>query len=130
MNLDQQNVFDHIQHLPDSTIRYPQGSCFFINGRAGYGKTFLMAALGDCIYGGGGIICVKGITALSIVHYEHGCTAHSAFGILVQESDMGLESKIGPYSAHAKLLQQAHLIILEELPMAKKAVLECVNQLL
>jgi hypothetical protein len=43
---------------------------------------------------------------------------------------MGLESKIGPHSAHVKLLQQAHLIIWEELPMVRKAVLECVNQLL
>jgi hypothetical protein len=127
---DQQNIFDHIQHLPDYTIRRPQGSCFFIDGRAGRGKTFLMAALCDRIRGDGGIACITGTTALSVVHYERGRTAHSAFGIPVQESDMGLESKIGPHSARAELLRQAHLIIWEELPMARKAVLECANQLL
>jgi hypothetical protein len=40
---------------------------------------------------------------------------------------MGLESKIGPYSARVELLQQAHLIIWEELPMVRKAILEYAN---
>jgi hypothetical protein len=48
----------------------------------------------------------------------------------VQDSDEGLESKISLYGARAELLRHAQLIIWEELPMAKKAVLECANQLL
>jgi hypothetical protein len=56
--------------------------------------------------------------------------AHSAFGILVQESDEGLMSKIQPNSARAKLLRQAVLIIWEELPMAKKSAVEYADQLL
>jgi hypothetical protein len=51
------------------------------------------------------------------------------FGIPVQESDDGLQSRIDVRSRRAELLRQARLIIWEELPMAKKAV-ECVDQLL
>jgi hypothetical protein len=48
----------------------------------------------------------------------------------VLDSDEGLESKISLYGARAELIRRAQLIIWEELPMAKKAVLECANQLL
>jgi hypothetical protein len=43
---------------------------------------------------------------------------------------VGLQSKISVHSDRAELLRLATIIIWEELPMAKKAVLECVNQLL
>ena len=51
-------------------------------------------------------------------------------GIPVQRSDEGLESRIRPGSAHAELLRQANLIIWEEMPMVKRVVWECVDQLL
>ncbi|OOQ86332.1 hypothetical protein PEBR_21927 [Penicillium brasilianum] len=65
-----------------------------------------------------------------VIHYERGRTAHSAFGIPIQETDVGLQSKVGLHSGRAELLREAAIIIWEELPMAKKAVLECANQLL
>jgi hypothetical protein len=42
-----------------------------------------MAALYDHIHGDSSIAYIIGITTLSIIHYKHGHTAHSAFGILV-----------------------------------------------
>ncbi|KAJ6038891.1 hypothetical protein N7460_007608 [Penicillium canescens] len=124
MNSDQKGIFDHL--LDQSDI----GGCYFIDGRAGRGKTFLMSAMCDRIRADERIVCVTGTTALSVIHYERGRTAHSAFGIPVQESDMGLVSKVSPQSGRAELLRQASLLIWEELPMAKKAVVECADQLL
>jgi hypothetical protein len=49
-------------------------------------------------------VYITGIIALSMGPYECGQMAHSAFGILVQESDEGLMSKIWPNSARAELL--------------------------
>ncbi|KAJ6003691.1 hypothetical protein N7522_006383 [Penicillium canescens] len=124
INSDQKGIFDHL--LDQSDI----GGCYFIDGRAGRGKTFLMSAMCDRIRADERIVCVTGTTALSVIHYERGRTAHSAFGIPVQESDMGLVSKVSPQSGRAELLRQASLLIWEELPMAKKAVVECADQLL
>jgi hypothetical protein len=46
--------------------------------------------------------------ALSVIHYKRGRTSHSVeFGIPVQRSDEGLESRIRAGSAHAELLRQA-----------------------
>jgi len=126
MNPDQGMAFDTIlERLED-----PNGGLFFVDGRAGRGKTFLMAAICDRIRGDGGIVCVVGTTALSVIHYERGRTAHSAFGIPVQQSDEGLQSRIKPGSAHAEVLRQANLVIWEEMPMASKVVWECVDELL
>jgi hypothetical protein len=69
-----------------------------------------MAAICDWIRGDGVIVCVVGTTVLSVIHYERGRTSHSAFGIPVQRSDEGLESRIRA--------------------MTKKVVWECVDQLL
>jgi predicted ATPase len=126
MNPDQTRIFDSILER----VEDPNGALFFVDGRAGRGKTFLMSAICDRIRGDGGIVCVVGTTALSVIHYERGRTAHSAFGIPVQQNDEGLESRIGRGSAHAQLLRQANLIIWEEMPMVKKVVWECVDQLL
>jgi len=105
MNADQRGIFDRILNQLGGWGSLPQHTAFFIDGRAGRGKTFLMAALCDCIRSNSGIVCVTGTTALSVIHYERGRTAHSAFGIPVQDSDIGLESKIGPYSVRAALLR-------------------------
>ena len=43
---------------------------------------------------------------------------------------MELQSSIGVHSDRARYLQQASLIVWEELPMANKAAIECVNSLL
>jgi predicted ATPase len=99
MNSDQKGIFDHLLGQLDT------GGCYFIDGRAGRGKTFLMGAMCDRIRADERIVCVTGTTALSVIHYERGRTAHSAFGIPVQESNVGLVSKINTHSGRAELLR-------------------------
>ena len=57
----------------------------FLDGKAGRGKTFLMHCLVTQFRAEGNAVLVVGTTSLSIVHYNHSCTAHSAFGIPVRE---------------------------------------------
>jgi PIF1-like helicase len=122
-NSGQKEIFHRVVHQGDA-------ACFFVDGHAGRGKTYLMGSICDRMRSNGDVVCVVGTTALSVIHYERGRTAHSTFGIPVQESDDGLQSRIDVRSRRAELLRQARLIIWEELPMAKKAAVECVDQLL
>jgi hypothetical protein len=108
----------------------PNGGCFFVDGKAGRGKTFLISAICDRIRGQGQIACVTGTTALSVTLYERGRTAHSMFGIPVREDTSELVSKISTFSERAELLRQAALLVWEEFPMANKAAIECVDYLL
>jgi hypothetical protein len=57
----------------------------FLNRKAGRGKTFLMHCLVTQFRAEGDAVLVVGTTGLSIVHYDRGCTAHSAFRIPVKE---------------------------------------------
>jgi hypothetical protein len=57
----------------------------FLDGKAGRGKTFLMHCLVTQFRADGSPVLVVGTTGLSIVHYDRGRTAHSAFGIPVKE---------------------------------------------
>jgi hypothetical protein len=98
MNIDQQRSFDSILAL------CLEPGTIFMNNRAGQGKTFLLGAIYNQICGEGQIIYITGTIALSMGPYECGRMAYSAFGILVQESDEGLMSKIWPNSTRAKLL--------------------------
>ena len=57
----------------------------FLDGKAGRGKTFVMNCLVTSLRAQGAIVLVVGSTALSIIHYDRGRTAHSTFGIPVVE---------------------------------------------
>jgi PIF1-like helicase len=124
MNTEQRSIYDHIFNSIGT------GGCCFLDGKAGRGKTFLVNAICNRIRGEGRIACITGSTALSVTLYERGRTAHSMFGIPVQENSSDLVSKISIFSGRAEVLRRAVLIVWEEFPMANKAAIECVDSLL
>jgi hypothetical protein len=90
MNPDQKSLFHHLLGQLDIA------GCYFIDSCAVRGKTFSIGTICDRIRADERIVCVTGTTALGVIHYERIRTAHLAFGIPVQESDMGLVSKVNP----------------------------------
>jgi hypothetical protein len=69
-----------------ATVEQVNNACLcFLDGKAGRGKTFLMNCLVTSLRSQGAIVLVVGSTALSIIHYDHGRTTHSTFGIPVVE---------------------------------------------
>ena len=69
-----------------AAVENPNDTCLcFLDGKAGRGKTFLMNCLVTSLRAQSAIVLVVGSTALSIIHYDHGRTAHSTFGIPVVE---------------------------------------------
>lgn len=124
MNAEQQFIYNRILNSINL------GGCYFLDGKAGRGKTFLVNAICNRIRGEGYIACITGSTALSVTLYERGRTAHSMFGIPVQENSSDLVSKVSIFSGRAEVLRQAALIVWEEFPMANKAAIECVDSLL
>ncbi|CUS06638.1 unnamed protein product [Tuber aestivum] len=93
-------------------------TCFFIEGKAGCGKSYTANVLVNRLRSEGYIVLVVGSTALSVTQYDRGRTAHSAFGIPVTENHMELQSRIGPHSDHAQFRRNVDIIFWEELPMS------------
>jgi hypothetical protein len=58
---------------------------FYLDGKAGRGKSFVASALCTILRSENRIPIIAGTTALSVTMYERGRTAHSAFGIPVSE---------------------------------------------
>ena len=75
------------------------------------------------------IVLIMASSALSAICYPQGWTAHYLFGIPVTDDNINLKSTINPFSCRAHLIQAAHVIIWDELPMANKAAWECVHNL-
>ncbi|KAH0603502.1 uncharacterized protein H6S33_007824 [Morchella sextelata] len=128
----QLDAFDTIMNNIDKIAigEIPEHTCFFLDGKAGRGKTYVVNTIVNYLRGQGDIVVITGSTALSVTLYERGRTAHSAFGIPVVENNMELQSTLSIRSDRAKLLSKSSLIIWEEMPMANKAAIECADEFL
>ena len=126
-NDEQAQVYDSLITACRSDLPQPP---MFIDGKAGRGKTFLVECLTWYLRGRGDIVLITGTTALSVIGYERGRTAHSTFGIPVKENNAEFSCRIRPGSGQAKLICAAKLIIWDELPMANRAAVEAVDILL
>src|SRR5436190_5886503 len=82
LNEEQVRVYHYLESilLADDPPRLQ-----FLDGKAGRGKTFLMNCLVMQFRSEGHVVLVVGSTALSVIYYERGRTAHSSFGILIKE---------------------------------------------
>jgi len=58
---------------------------YFLNGKAGWGKTFLMHYLVTQFKVEGDAVLVVSTTSLSIIYYDYNRTTHSTFKISVKE---------------------------------------------
>jgi predicted ATPase len=103
MNIKQRFIYDCIFNS------IGMGGCYFLDGKAGRGKTFLVNAICNRIRGKGHIACITGLTALSVTLYERERTAHSMFGIPVQENSSDLVSRISIFFGRADVLRRAVL---------------------
>lgn len=86
--LEQQNVvYQEILNTINlvTIAAHVEQTCFFLDGKAGRGKTFTVNVLVNKLRGMGDIVMICGTTALSVTLYERGRTAHSTFGIPVIE---------------------------------------------
>lgn len=83
----QLDVFDAVINTIDRIVigDTPEHICFFLYGKEGRGKTYVVNTIVNYLRGQGDIVVITGSTALSVTLYERGHTAHSAFGIPVVE---------------------------------------------
>ena len=99
---EQHLIFDTVYksvvtNSPEAEISHTT-SLFFIDERAGHGKTHLLNCLIIYLYLEYYSVAVYGSTALSATLYLHRRMAHSLFGIQVHEDNTEVHSHINPSS--------------------------------
>ena len=119
----------HILHVVNDAIQNRRNPFFFVEGRPGRGKTFLVKAISSALRAQGRVVLIVGSTALSATAYDRGRTAHHMFGIPVTDDNVNLQSSIHPHSPRADLIRNTSIIIWDELPSMNKAGWECVDNI-
>jgi hypothetical protein len=133
MSADQHIIWDTLLHAVDNlSSRSTLPNLFFVTGKAGRGKSFIIHCLIAHLRSRSQIAAIAGTTALSISNIDHARTAHSLFGLPIIDDDSAIhiESRISPRSSRAEYLRHATAIVWDELPMAHVALIEAVDSLL
>ena len=125
---EEQNQLFH-QMLDAMTSGHPNHASFFVEGKPGWGKTFAVRALASTLHSMDRIILIISSSAFCAKAYQHGRTAHHMFGIPMTNNEVGLHSHISPFSPHTDLIQEAFVIVWEELLMINNAAWECADKL-
>ena len=85
LNAEQHQIYDEllstVQEFPHTSPRQP----FFLEGRPGRGKTYLVNCLATALRSQRRIPIIVGSSGLAASLYERGRTAHYFFGIPVTE---------------------------------------------
>ncbi|GJW01131.1 ATP-dependent DNA helicase PIF1-like protein [Tanacetum coccineum] len=119
----EKNAYDTITRHVDSD----SSGVFFIDGPGGTGKMFLYKALLATVCSRGLIALATASSGAAANNMTGGRTAHSRFKILINLTTNSI-CIIKKQSGLAKLLCQAKLIIWDEASMAKRQVMEVVDQ--
>jgi len=143
MNTQQSGVFETIY----TTISDPQcqNLIFYPDGAASCSKSFISLALCTKHSSEPSIPVTANTTPLSVTMSQRGQTAHSAFGIRVNyvhlsalfpslhqlhyQHNSEILSNVKPYSQCNPYLAVTDLIIWEEMPLAYRLALECIDKL-
>ena len=86
LNLERTYVFNTIvQYIesPNNSIQQPH--CYFLEGKAGHGKTYTVNTIVNYLQGQYYIVLICGSTALSVILYDKGYTAHNLFKIPINQ---------------------------------------------
>ncbi|KAG5551811.1 hypothetical protein RHGRI_010040 [Rhododendron griersonianum] len=125
LNSDQTRAYREILQA----VRKNDGTCFFIDGPGGTGKTFLYRALLATIRSTKSIALATATSGVAPSILPNGRTAHSRFKIPL-ERDRKLTCNVGKQTSLAKLLRATSLIIWDEASMAKRQIIEALDNLL
>ncbi|KAE8738105.1 hypothetical protein FOCC_FOCC016421 [Frankliniella occidentalis] len=110
------------------------GNLFYLKGRGGCGKTYLLNAVILTCEVENIAVQVSAFTGVAAKLLRSGKTSHKVFGLSVKDSDQQLlgtvSSSIQLQSPQAQRLRDSKLIIWDEISMATAVQLETVNMLL
>ncbi|RXK34954.1 hypothetical protein M231_07787 [Tremella mesenterica] len=101
LNPEQRVIYDEIM----GAVMGGRPACMFIDGKAGRGKTYLVAALLDRLQSDGKIPLVGVSAAFAALLYEGGITIHSLFKVPVNERNEELASLVTPHFRCAPVIR-------------------------
>ena len=127
---------DQQRQIYDTVVKsdtQDNGGCFYIDGKAGRGKSTVIRAITARLRHDGHVVLNTASTGVAALDYEAGSTAHTMFRIPVDDGkSKGVKRacSVTPASQRGQLLSAASLITWDEIPMAHRFDVEAVDQML
>ena len=126
LNEDQRTVFNTVVTAVETNSNTAH---FFVQGPAGTGKTFLWRCICAYYRSQGRIVLCVASSGIAAVLLPGGRTAHSRFRIPLEIHDDSF-CPVAPASDLGRLLQEAVLVIWDEVPMQHRYCFEAVHRML
>ncbi|KAG5524309.1 hypothetical protein RHGRI_031096 [Rhododendron griersonianum] len=123
LNAEQLKAYNEIMQA----VRKNNGTCFFIDGLGGKGKTFLYRAILVAVRSARSIALATATSGVAASILPNGRTAHSRFKIPL-DKDGKLSCNVGKQTGLAKLLRATSLIIWDEASMAKRLICRALHK--
>ena len=125
-NPEQSAAFERI----DKAVRDESGQCFFLDGAGGCGKTTVATALIHAARSRGQIVLPCASSGIAATLLPKGQTAHSTFGIPVENLTKDSTCSIKGRSGKASLLQKVSFVVWDEAFMIHRFGFEAVARTL
>ena len=122
LNKEQRSIYDEIIQAINNEC-----GCFFIDGPAGTGKTFLYNILLANVRSHGNIAIAVASSGIAALLMNGGRTAHSRFKIPFKIDEFST-CKISRNDKLARLINMAKLFVWDEAPMMHKFIFEAVDR--
>uniref|UniRef100_A0A914V1X4 ATP-dependent DNA helicase n=1 Tax=Plectus sambesii TaxID=2011161 RepID=A0A914V1X4_9BILA len=126
LNENQQEAADQILALALGQSLRSGRKCFFIDGPAGTGKTFLYSTLCNILKGQGKNSIVVAWTGIAATLLPGGRTMHSQFKLPLHLYDNST-CNLNPASKEAETIREAAVIFWDEAPMAPNCALKAID---
>ena len=120
---DQRPVCDKLTKAVENNL----GGVYVVNAPAGTGKTHLTNTILEYLRSKGHICIATAMSGIAGNLLENGRTLHFKLAVPIKTSNESM-CRIKDNSAHAKLVQKASLLVIDEITMCHKTVLETVDR--
>jgi len=129
-NDEQQFIFDKLRHAIEHYNHPTTKKLFMINARAGSGKTYLLNGFIANLIETNVSVAPTAAAAIAASLLINGDTAHSTFCLPVEYFDSSTTCNINYNSAKAQYLRKLKVIIIDEVPMLHKHLVEAIERTL
>ncbi|XP_011859026.1 PREDICTED: uncharacterized protein LOC105556539, partial [Vollenhovia emeryi] len=127
LNVKQKEIVDTILAVIDGENN--SGTCFYIDGPGGSGKTFIYTTMYYLLKSRNKVVSAMAFTGIAATLLPNGKTVHKVFGLPVPLFDDST-SNIKIQSKDADNLKRVNVFILDEAPMAPRYVLNIMDRTL
>lgn len=126
---EQRDIFKYVKGHMDNPKSNPLR--LLLLAKAGRGKTYLLQMISDYYRAKRKIVLISAYTGIAAIDYKGGKTIHKQFGFGIHEIvPPNISSFVQKGTAKGKLLEEADLIIIDEVPMCHKHYIAGIDQVL